>query len=79
VEPLPPPRAKTSRFLSAEDRAVIQAGLRYRLSLTAIGALIGRDKSVISRELARNREADGVYRAPFADQAAAARRPRPKR
>lgn len=79
ADPLPPPRGKTGRYLSAEDRAVIQAGLTWRLSLAEIGALIGRDKSVISRELARNRGTDGVYRAPLADRAAAARRARPKR
>jgi IS30 family transposase len=79
LKPLPPPREKSGRYLSAEDRAVIQAGLTWRRSLAEIGALIGRDKSVISRELARNRAADGVYRAPFADRAAAANRARPKR
>jgi len=67
------------RYLSAEDRAVIQAGLASRLGLAQIGALIGRDKSVISRELARNRGSDGVYRARVADRAAQARRARPKR
>jgi transposase, IS30 family len=78
ADPLPPPREKSGRYLSGEDRAVIQAGLTWRLSLAEIGALIGRDKSVISRELARNRGADGVYRARFADRAAAANRARPK-
>jgi IS30 family transposase len=77
-KPLPPPREKLGRYLSAEDRVVIQAGLAWRRSLAEIGALIGRDKSVISRELARNRGADGVYRARFADRAATTNRARPK-
>jgi len=77
-KPLPPPREKLDRYLSAEDRVVIQAGLAWRRSLAEIGALIGRDKSVISRELARNRGADGVYRARFADRAATTNRARPK-
>ena len=35
------------RALTSEDRAVIAAGLRCRLSYAQIGAMIGRDKSVI--------------------------------
>ncbi|KQP01066.1 IS30 family transposase [Leifsonia sp. Leaf264] len=76
--PLPPARAKGGRYLSSEDRAVIQAGLTGRLTLARIGALIGRDKSVISREITRNRGADGVYRAAVADRGAAVERARPK-
>lgn len=75
---LAPPRAKSGRFLTAEDRAVIQAGLAQRLTLTRIGVLIGRDTSVVSREVVRGRSRDGVYRSTFADRAAAARRARPK-
>ena len=41
--------------------------------------MIGRDKSVVSREVRRNSGADGVYRAALADRAAAAKRCRPKR
>lgn len=76
--PVPPPRTPSSRFLSSEDRAVIQAGLGQRLTLTRIGELIGRDKSVVSREIARGRGRDGVYRAGPAHLAAARRRARPK-
>lgn len=78
VEPLPSPHERAGRYLSAEDRAVIQVGVSWRLSLAQIGALIGRDKSVISRELRRNRGGDGVYRARLADRAARVRRRRPK-
>jgi transposase, IS30 family len=66
------------RVLSSEDRAVIAAGLARSLSLTQIGALIGRDKSVISREVARNRGSDGSYWGPVAHRAAHERRRRPK-
>jgi transposase, IS30 family len=79
VEPLPPPHGKSGRYLSDADRAVIQAGLAWKLTLTQISAMIGRDKSVVSREVVRNRGADGVYRAALADRAAAAKRRRPKR
>jgi IS30 family transposase len=79
VDPLPPAHGKSGRYLSDADRAVIQAGLAWRLTLAQIGRMIGRDKSVISREVRRNRGADGVYRAALADRAAAAKRCRPKR
>lgn len=78
VEPLGPPRVKQGRFLDGEDRAVIQAGLAQGLSLAAVGRLVGRDRSVVSREVARNRGPDGVYRSGWAQRAAAARRARPK-
>jgi IS30 family transposase len=76
---LPPSHAKSGRYLSDADRAVIQAGLAWKLTLAQIGGMIGRDKSVISREVARNRGADGVYRSALADRAATVRRSRPKR
>ncbi|MDO9395067.1 MAG: helix-turn-helix domain-containing protein, partial [Herbiconiux sp.] len=64
------PGARVRRALSSEDRAVIAAGLRRSLSLSDIGELIGRDKSVISREVRRNRGADGSYWGPVAHRAA---------
>ncbi len=66
------------RALSSEDRAVIAAGLRRELSFAQIGDLIGRDKSVVCREVARNRGPDGSYWAPVAHRAAHERRRRPK-
>jgi IS30 family transposase len=66
------------RALSSEDRAVISAGLRRELSYAQIGELIGRDKSVVSREVARNRGPDGTYWGPVAHRAAHERRRRPK-
>jgi IS30 family transposase len=64
--------------LSSDDRAVIAVGLRQRLSYREIGGLIGRDPSVVWREVARNRGPDGCYRGPIAHRAAHERRRRPK-
>lgn len=66
------------RPLTSEDRSVIAAGLRADWSYARIGQEIGRDKSVISREVARNRSADGSYWAPVAHRVAHERRRRPK-
>jgi len=71
-----PPRRR--RPLSSDDRAVIAVGLRQRLSYREIGILIGRHKSVVCREVARNRGPDGYYRGPIAHRAAHERRRRPK-
>jgi len=57
---------------------VIAAGLRRSLSYTDIGVLIDRDKSVVCREVARNRGADGSYWGPVAHRAAHERRRRTK-
>jgi IS30 family transposase len=64
--------------LTSEDRAVIAAGLRAGWSYARIGEEIGRDKSVVWREAARNRGPDGSYRGPVAHRAAHERRRRPK-
>lgn len=70
--------ARKRRPLTSEDRAVIAAGLRREMSYAAIGELIGRDRSVVSREVARNSGPDGSYWAPVAHRAAHDRRRRPK-
>jgi len=75
-DPTTVPRQR--RALCSEDRAVIAAGLRRELSYAQIGDLIGRDKSVVCREVARNRGSDGSYWAPIAHRAAHERRRRPK-
>jgi hypothetical protein len=54
------------RPLSTDDRAVIGVGLRFGCSYAQIGGLIGRDKSVVCREVARHRGPDGSYWAPVA-------------
>ena len=66
------------RSLSSEDRAVIAAGLRAGWSYGRIGRAIGRDKSVVCREVARNRGQDGSYWGPVAHRGAHERRRRPK-
>jgi IS30 family transposase len=66
------------RRLSAQDRAVIEAGYRRGLSYAEIGRLVERDRSVVWRELGRYRSSNGEYHAPVADRAAAQARRRPK-
>jgi transposase, IS30 family len=66
------------RPLTSEDRAVIATLHHRKVSLREIGRTIGRDVSIISREVARNRGADGSYHAPVAHRAAHERRRRPK-
>ena len=66
------------RPLTSEDRAVIAAGLRAGWSYARIGGAIGRDRSVVCREVARNRGPDGSYWAPVAHRAAHERRRRAK-
>jgi IS30 family transposase len=75
-EPDEPPRQR--RCLSSVDRAGIASGLAGGLSYAEIGEKIGRDKSVVWREVQRNRGADGSYWAPVAHRAAHERRRRPK-
>jgi transposase, IS30 family len=71
-------RGRQRRPLSSEDRAVIAAGLAAGWSYGRIGRAIGRDKSVVCREVARNRGSDGSYWGPVAHRAAHERRRRPK-
>ena len=73
-----PGRGRRRRGLSSEDRAVIAAGLAAQWSYAQIGASIGRDTSVISREVARNRGDDGSYVGAVAHRVAHERRKRPK-
>ena len=70
--------AQQRRALTSQDRAVIAALLRQELSYAQIGAAIGRDKSVISREVRRNRGGDGSYHASVAHRGAHENRRRPK-
>jgi IS30 family transposase len=72
------PREVSARFLSPAERMVIADRWREGMSQAAIAAMLGRSRSTICRELARNADSDGGYR-PYAAQARAeARRPRPK-
>lgn len=79
----PDPTVGRRRPLTSEERAVIAACLQQRaegesVTLAQIGGLIGRDKSVVSREIARNSGPDGTYYAPLAHRAAEHNRRRPK-
>jgi IS30 family transposase len=77
------------RALTSEDRAVIGAcweqrrrsvvaGGRASPSLAEIAGLIGRDKSVVCREITRNSGPDGTYYGALAHRQALVRRQRPK-
>jgi len=77
-EPRPPARPRVRRALSSEDRSAIAVALRCGCSYAQVGRLIGRDKSVVWREVARNRGPDGSYWGPVAHRAAHERRRRPK-
>jgi IS30 family transposase len=64
-------------MLMLSDREEISRGLAEGLQFTEIGVRLGRDSSVISREVARH-GGRGGYRAVAADTAACAARERPK-
>ena len=66
------------RPLTAVERGSIAAALRLGHGYAEIAATIGRDKSVVSREVARNRGPDGSYEGAVAHRDAHERRRRPK-
>ena len=68
-----------SRYLTLPDRVTIQVGLRTGWSHARIAAEIGRDRTVVWREIWRNRSPDGVYYATRAHNHAHQVRRRPKR
>jgi IS30 family transposase len=75
----PAPSAKgPGRALNLAERGMIQMGRRSGMSYAKIGALIGRDKSVVWREVDRNTGDDGVYYATVAHTKAHQGRRRPK-
>jgi transposase, IS30 family len=67
------------RPLTSEDRSVIAAGLLMELGHAQIGRLIGRNRSVVCREVGRNSGPDGSYWGAVAHRAAHERRRRPKK
>ncbi len=71
-------RVRSRRVLTFADRAMIEYGLVHGHSPAHIGARIGRCRSVVTRELGRNRCADGLYSAAAAQLRAMAARTRPK-
>ena len=66
------------RRLTLDQRGMIQLGQRTGLSYAEIGVAIGRDKSVVWREVRRNTSPDGVYYASVAHTRAHQRARRPK-
>lgn len=60
--------------LTRDDRVVIEDGFRRGESHVLIGERIRKDKGTVLRELARNQDPDGAYRASLADKAARERR-----
>jgi IS30 family transposase len=77
ADPAPSPDGP-GRALSEAERGMIQMGRRSGLSYAEIGEAIGRTKSVVWREVNRNRSQDGVYYASVAHARAHQSRRRPK-
>jgi transposase, IS30 family len=78
ADPAPDGAPGGARFLSLPERITIQVGLRVGWSLSRIGVEIGRHRTVIWREVARNSAPDGVYYATRAHHHAHQVRRRPK-
>jgi IS30 family transposase len=64
--------------LSLEERMTIMRGRDRGLGCVEIARQVGRDKSVVSRELRRNASPDGDYHAGLAQRRAMVRARRPK-
>lgn len=64
--------------LSLDERIGIMRGIDTGLSFADIGALIGRDRTTVWREVGRNRNPDGDYHARMAHARAAQSARRPK-
>lgn len=82
VEPIlnapPAPAMGSLRYLSEEERTTIADGVWAGRSARAIAGELGRAVSTVTRELQRNRGADGQYRPHAAQAMTLARRSRPK-
>lgn len=78
VDPAPDADLAGGRALTLADRGMIQMGRRSGLSYSEIGKAIGRNKSVVWREVNRNASSDGVYYASVANTKAHHARHRPK-
>jgi transposase, IS30 family len=80
----PEDAVRRRRPLTAWDRSTIAAcvylaeAMGWALNYAFVGQLIGRDRSVVWREVGRNRGPDGSYLGPVAHRAAHERRRRPK-
>jgi transposase, IS30 family len=78
ADPAPNPGGPGGRALSLADRGMIQMGRRKGLSFAEIGSVVGRNRSVIWREVRRNTSPDGEYYASVAHARAHQARHRPK-
>lgn len=78
ADPAPPADGRGERELTLAERGMIQFGRRKGLSYGEIGEAIGRNKSVVWREVNRNTSDDGVYYASVAHTKAHQARRRPK-
>jgi IS30 family transposase len=78
ADPVPVPEGPGGRALSAEERGMIQMGRRSGLSYAGIAKAIGRNKSVVWREVNRNTGPDKEYFASVAHARAHQARRRPK-
>ncbi len=80
IGPVPacPGQGRKRRPITIHDRKVIANGMAEGLSYAQIGKLIGRDKSLICREVQRHRARDGRYHPHVAHLVAAVFRARPK-
>jgi len=78
ADPAPSAAGPGGRALSATERGMIQMGRRAGMTYAKIGEAIGRDKSVVWREVKRNSGADGEYQASVAHAKAHQARRRPK-
>ncbi|SDL03042.1 Transposase and inactivated derivatives, IS30 family [Arthrobacter sp. ov407] len=77
-DPAPSPEGPGGRALNLAERGMIQMGRRSGLSYARIGEAIGRNKSVVWREVNRNTGTDGEYYASVAHARAHQARRRPK-
>ena len=77
VDPAPGPDGP-GRSLTLAERGMIQFGRRRGLSYAEIAVELGRNKSVVWREVRRNTSDDGVYYASRAHAKAHQERRRPK-
>lgn len=76
---MPQPKPTGPRYLSMDERIFIADGPVCGLSMSAIASRLGRSRSTVCREVARNRDRGAGRYTPYrAGEMAAARRRRPK-
>ena len=73
-----PPVPRSPRVLSIEEREELSRGLAEGRSMTGIARRLRRSPSTVTREVERNSDARGRYRAVGADRRAVLRTRRPK-